>query len=642
MKRRMIDAKFFDSKARGSSISGKERWIGYLLGPSGALLVNAILGGSFLNMFYTDVIGIGNLWKGMFLAVFPIVSKILDAITNFVMGWIIERTRTRQGKARPYILLAAILIPISGVLLYTVPNADQKVQAIWILLSYNLFFSISFTIYNMSHNLMVPLSTRNTMERGTVAVFNQVASIMVTGIIGALLVPMILLPMMGTSKVMWMAVMSVISIACFPLIILEYYYTKERVTEEVSGGEEKKIPYGKTIKAVFSDGLTLIILGYFLISNFAAAIKVNSGIYFCNYVLGTYSDGVTMTLINVIGGLPMGIGIFAVWPLAKKIGKRNCLMLGLIIMAIGSAICWMFPRDMTMMLIGQFIKNMGSLPSSYVFMALFADVLDHLEWKNGFRCDGMAMSIYSTIIVVLAGVSVGILNMIINRTGYVKPFTATAETLPAVLQQIRDLGCTLQLSADALKPTIDGVYTVAVNQNAATNSAFTFMYVGLDVIVCLISFVMLLFFNVEKTISFKQQLIRERLKERVLADGGEWIEPEERERREQAEAEEEFIQLHLKEIEERCAAKGGNAEGEKAKYLEDFRRKKEAEAEKKRVKEEKARLRQEKKLAAMTPEKRAALEKKRAEAEEKARALYEKEYRENESYYAAMQASLNE
>lgn len=79
MKRRPIDGKFFDSKAKGSSVSNKERWIDYLLGPSGALLVNAILGGSFLNIFYTDVIGIGNLWKGMFLAVFPIVSKILDA-----------------------------------------------------------------------------------------------------------------------------------------------------------------------------------------------------------------------------------------------------------------------------------------------------------------------------------------------------------------------------------------------------------------------------------------------------------------------------------------------------------------------------------------------------------------------------------
>lgn len=642
MKTSLVNAKFFDSKAKGSSVSSKERWIGYLIGPSGALLVNAILGGSFLNIFYTDVIGIGNLWKGMFLAIFPIISKILDAITNFLMGWIIERTHTRQGKARPYILLAAVLLPISGVLLYSVPQASQTVQAIWIMVSYNLFFSIAFTIYNMSHSLMVPLSTRNTMERGTVAVFNQVASVMVTGIIAALIVPMILLPMMGTSKTMWMSVMSTVSILSFPLIILEYYYTKERVTEEVSVGEEKKIPYSKTIKAVFGDAMTMLILGYFLINSFATITKVNTTTYFCNYVLGTYADGKTQTLLNVIGGIPMGIGIFAVWPLAKRMGKRNIVMLGVAIMALGSAICWMFPRNMTIMLIGQFIKNTGGLPGSYVFMALFADVLDHLEWKNGFRCDGMAMSVYSTIGVVLGGVSLGILNIIINRTGYVKPFTATAETLPAVLQQIRDLGYTLQVSSDSLKPTLDGVYTIAVNQNTATNNAFIFLFLGLDVAVSAICIALLAFVNVEKTISYKQQVIRERLKANVLAEGGEWIEPEEKERLEQQAAEEEFIQIRLKEIEERCAAKGGNAEEEKTKYLEDFLRKKEVEAEKKRVKEEKARLRQEKKLAAMTPEKRAALEKKRAAAEEKARALYEKEYRENESYYAAMQASLQE
>ena len=162
MAKNLLDSKFFDSRITSPNVTAKEKWIGFLIGPTGALLVNAILGGGFLNIFYTDVIGIGNLWKGMFLAIFPVIAKILDAITNFIMGWIIERTHTKQGKARPYILLAAILLPISGILLYTVPNADQKIQAAWIMITYNLFFSIAYTIYNMSHSLMVPLSTRNT------------------------------------------------------------------------------------------------------------------------------------------------------------------------------------------------------------------------------------------------------------------------------------------------------------------------------------------------------------------------------------------------------------------------------------------------------------------------------------------------
>lgn len=500
MTKTLLDSKFFDSKITSPNVTAKEKWIGFLLGPAGALLVNAILGGGFLNIFYTDIIGIGNLWKGMFLAVFPVIAKILDAITNFIMGWIIERTHTKQGKARPYILLAAFLLPISGILLYAVPNADQKIQAAWIMITYNLFFSISYTIYNMSHSLMVPLSTRNTIQRGAVSVFNQVASIMVTGIIAALLVPMVLLPMMGTSKTLWITVMSTVSVLSLPLVLLEYYYTKERVTEELGNQKEKKIPYTKTIKAVFSDRLTIFILLFFFLSTFSAALKTNSTIYYCNYVLGTYADGITQTLLNVIGGIPMGIGIFAVWPLAKKMGKRNIVILGCLISSLGSAICWMAPTNMPGMLVGQFIKNVGSLPSAYVFMALFADVLDHLEWKNGFRCDGMAMAIYSTIGVVLSGISLGLLNLIISSTGYVKPYTATADTLNAVVAQIQAAGQTMQLSIDALKPTIDGVYTIAVNQNVATTQALIFLFVGLDVIVGIICALVLMLFNVERTI----------------------------------------------------------------------------------------------------------------------------------------------
>lgn len=579
MAKNLLDSKFFDSRITSPNVTAKEKWIGFLIGPTGALLVNAILGGGFLNIFYTDVIGIGNLWKGMFLAIFPVIAKILDAITNFIMGWIIERTHTKQGKARPYILLAAILLPISGILLYTVPNADQKIQAAWIMITYNLFFSIAYTIYNMSHSLMVPLSTRNTTQRGAVAVFNQVAAIMVTGIIAALLVPMLLLPMIGTSKAMWIAAMSTVSILSMPLVLLEYYYTRERVTEELGAEEEKKIPYAKTVKAVFTDKLTVLILLYFFLSTLSNTLKINSTIYYCNYVLGTYADGITQTLINVIGGIPMGIGIFAVWPLAKRIGKRNIVVLGCLIVSLGSAICCAFPTNMPGMLAGQFVKNLGSLPAAYVFMALFADVLDHLEWKNGFRCDGMAMSVYSTIGVVLGGVSLGLLNLIISSTGYVKPYTATAETLNTIVSQIAAAGQTMQLPVEALKPTLDGVYTIAVNQNAATNQALLFLFVGLDVIVGVLCAAILMLINVEKTVGFKQQVIRQRMGKT-----------------------EEVVDEDAKKAAERL----------------------------------------QKKLSAMTPERKAAFEAKQKEKEAKLLAFWEKESKANEAYYAKMQTSLRE
>ena len=83
-------------------VRAKEKWLGYLLGPAGALLLNAVLA-TYLNVYYTDVLNLTPLWGGLFLAIFPIISKVIDAITNIIMGQVIDRTRTKEGKARPWL-----------------------------------------------------------------------------------------------------------------------------------------------------------------------------------------------------------------------------------------------------------------------------------------------------------------------------------------------------------------------------------------------------------------------------------------------------------------------------------------------------------------------------------------------------------
>ena len=201
MRSKLLENRLFQSSIRSQNVSGKERWLGYLIGPSGALLLNAVLA-TYLNVYYTDVLNLTTVWNGLFLVAFPIVSKIIDAITNIVMGYIIDRTRTKQGKARPWLLFSAPLVAISGILLFTVPDASETVQVIWIMISYNLFYSFAYTIFNMSHNLMVPLSTRNVTQRGSLSVFNQVSTIMMSGILVALIFPMLIMPAIGINKTM--------------------------------------------------------------------------------------------------------------------------------------------------------------------------------------------------------------------------------------------------------------------------------------------------------------------------------------------------------------------------------------------------------------------------------------------------------
>lgn len=474
----VVERKGLQSRITSENVTGKEKWLGYLLGPAGALLLNAVLA-TYLNVYYTDVLGLTVVWGGAFLVVFPIVSKIIDAITNVVMGYVIDRTRTKEGKARPWLLLSAPLVTITGILLFTVPNASQTVQVIWVMVSYNLFYSFAYTIFNMSHNLMVPLSIRDTTQRGGLSVFNQIATIMMSGILVALVFPMVIMPAIGVEKGKWIVLMSVLSILALPLTLLEYYFTKERVTLEAQESGEQSAPFKNQLKAIFTDKYMLLIYAYFLIYTLGTSIKNLSLVYFCNYVLGTYNDGVTQMMISVIGGIPMGIGIFAVWPLAKKFGKRNMTLAGFILYAIGGAICWIFPHCMTLMLVGQFIKNIGGLPCAYVFMALFADVLDHIEWKVGFRCDGIAMSVYNIIAVAMVGICTGIFNGLLAGAGYVAPYVDAAGQLVAV-------------------------------QSEAVQNVITFGFVGLEVFTGIILAVLLIFLNVEKGIGKKQAEIRAR------------------------------------------------------------------------------------------------------------------------------------
>ncbi len=615
-KSKLLDGKIFNSRVHSQSVTGKEKWLGYLLGPCGALLLNAVLA-TYLNIYYTDVLKLTGLWGGAFLVVFPLVSKIIDAITNVIMGYIIDHTRSSRGKARPWLLLSAPLLAVTGVLLFIVPQANTTVQAIWVMLSYNLFYSIAFTIYNMSHCLMVPLSTRNTLQRGELSVFNQIATIMMSGILVALVFPMAIMPALGVDQSKWIVVMSVLSIIILPLTLLEYYFTKERVTEEQSiNDEQKKIPFLTQLKIVLTDKYMLVTFGYFLIYTFASSLKNLGLVYYCNYVLGSYNDGITQMLVSVIGGIPMGIGIFVVWLLAKKFGKRNVTLAGFILYALGSGICWLAPTNMVVVLVGQFVKNIGGLPCSYVFMALFADCLDHVEWKSGIRCDGMAMSVYNIIATAIVGVATGVFNALLSGAGYVAP------------------------------EIVDGV-TVAAQQTQQVKDSITFAFVGLETITGVVLAMLLLALNVEKTIGKKQSKIREYQKAETEARGEEWVAPEIRAAKDEEkyllENEEAFVAaLKLK-----CTKKGLNYEAELAAHKQSVAAKRQKNEEKKRLAEKKAaekeKLAEEKraqKLAALSPEKRAALEQKTKLRAEKEEREWQAELAAGEAYRAKIQAEL--
>lgn len=551
-KKRLLDSPLLDSRIRSANTQKSEAFLGYFLGPCLLYMCYISVAGTYLTQFYTDVLGLA----GGFLIWMPFVSKVFDAVTNIIMGRIIDNTHTKQGKARPWVLLSGVPIAVAGILLYTVPKASYTVQMVWIVASYNLFFALAFTIYNMSHALMVPLSTRNTKQRDTLALLTSTGTTMIPGMLVTIILP-IVIKMIGVgpeAQGTWITVMSILSILAIPATLLEYYFTKERVTEDAAATEKENVSFSQQMKACFSDPYWLIVMGFHLTYQIFNFLSTNSMIYYCNWVLGNSVDSGTtnQVLVNMIGQAPLGIGLVVLWPMVRKFGKRTVMMYGFGISAIGSLIVLLCPGNLGAVLGGLVIKSIGALPS-YVMMAQLAEALDHIEWKNSFRADGFSASVYSIIITVAGGVGQSILMGGISHFGYIAP-ASTAEI---------------------------------IQQPAAVRTFFNWCFVGIPMIGYLIGSLLMIPFDVEKKIPQISADLTARRKAEAEARGEVYYSAEEKAAMEQAEQERISEEKRIEELKAKCAKKGLSFETEEAKYQAKLAQKKakaEAKANKKKKK----------------------------------------------------------
>ena len=534
---KLLSSRIFDTRIKSANVQNSERWLGFLLGPAFVMSMFYISGQSYLNTFYTDVLKLTPVWGGAFLAMLPIVSKILDAITNLVMGWIVDHTQSRHGKARPWLLLSAPLLVICGILLFSVPRASMAVQVAWVTISYNLYFSIAFTMYNISHNLMVPLSTRNSRQRDTLSIFASVGISMVPGALVAFVMPSFVLPYIGIDQSRWMLVMSILSILALPAVMLEYYFTRERVTEESTIGEESdsKITTKDQIRGCLKSSYWVIIMVIMIIYNLYNNFQVTSMIYYANWVLGSYNDGITLTLLNVGGQFPLGFGVLLLWPLVKRFGKRNVMAGGFLLGIAGCLLGMTNIHSMPVALAGLILKSFGTIPITYILVGMLADTLDHIEYVNGFRCDGFSTSVQSVILTICSGVAAGLFNLALSRTGYLAP-GGTAEEIAAMVQP-------------------------HAAQNLFAWGVFLVPAIGFAV-----CFLVLLRYRLDRELPGMQTAIAARHKAEAEARGESYVSPEEKERLEQEALDREAEEKRISELKARCEKKGLSFEEEEAKY----------------------------------------------------------------------------
>lgn len=431
---RFFEQAIFDSRIKQDKVTVLEKSLGYFIGPFLALISNAILA-SYLNRYYSDVVG----WTdttvfGAFAATLPIVSVIFVILGNLVLGRLIDTTRTKQGKARPYLFLSAFLVAISLVLMFSLPlDGSPLLQMIWIALSYNFYYAVAYPFFYTSHSSMVSLSTRDSNSRGLLATLSNAAGVAAVGLGASILVPMFLQNILFVEKnglldraasyQNWRFIILILCAVTLLGILLEYYFTRERVTEEVSATLTKeKIPLAQQLRACLSEKYWWLIILYFLLFQLGGLVKNGSMSYYSRWMF----DGITteaqagsaMGMLGLIGGIPTALGMVVAWPIANKLGKQRAIVLGLALSVLGGLVSFLDVHNFVIVCTGVVLKGIGSIPAMYVTLALLSDVLDYLELKNGFRSDGFTMSVYGAIMVGMSGIGNGVINSLLSFAGY--------------------------------------------------------------------------------------------------------------------------------------------------------------------------------------------------------------------------------
>lgn len=474
------------SRIKTDDVKMPEMLIGYFIGPFGALLASGIFT-SILQNYFTDVLKL-NL---TFLTTLQLFSTILIVASNLIVGQLIERTRTMAGKARPWILLSALTLSVASVLMFIVPFQGTA-KMVWIAIAYNLFYAVAYPIYNTANSTLIPVSTRNSKQRGALASFTNVAGLGVMGA-GSMVFPILVSFALKENQHLWFVAMLAIAIFSALTIFLQFQFTRERVTEELMTGSGTQEEKGKAaslkeqLKAVTSEKTWWIVMFFYIGFQWSGAMKNGSMTYFCKWVLdNTFFGnadawGASQSLLSIMGAVPMAVAAVFIVPLCNKFGKRIVCMAGMIIGAAGGVIAILGNGQIIPVAVGVALKCLGSSPACYMILAMLADVIDHIEYKSRIRTDGLTMSIYSSIMVAGTPICNSIFSAVLNASGY-------------------DQAADIALGTAA--------------QTAGVQAAISAGYIWTETIAYAVCAVLVFFFTIEKNLPGEQEAIAARKKER--------------------------------------------------------------------------------------------------------------------------------
>ncbi|MFC0469302.1 MFS transporter [Halalkalibacter kiskunsagensis] len=392
----------------GANISFKEK-VGYGFGDLASNLVFAAVG-MFLLFYYTDVAGASAAAVGTII----LLSRLLDGFTDIGMGAIVDKTKSKHGKARPWLLWMAIPYAVAAVLLFSVPDLGPVAMLVYIAVTYNLIHII-YTAINIPYGVLNSLITQDQYQRSQLNIFRMLMALIANVILMYLTFPLV--EAFGGGKQGWQLTFGVFAILAAILFLITFFTTKERVKpvrerETTSSTVSLKVGF----KALMKNKYWAIMVGFAVVTYAGMGLGQGLNVYYAQYILG---NPALVGPMGLAGLFPMMVGILFVAPIIKKIGKRNAIIGGLLIGAIGTIVIMIDPSNWTLVLIGSMIRGIGGVPLIASIFAMLADTIEYGEWKSGVRTEGLVYSAGSFGTKVGMGLGAAMMGWALSFGGYV-------------------------------------------------------------------------------------------------------------------------------------------------------------------------------------------------------------------------------
>jgi GPH family glycoside/pentoside/hexuronide:cation symporter len=355
----------------------------------------------YLTFFYTDVFGIAALAAGTMIG----LSRSLDAFFDPIMGMLADRTVSRWGKFRPYLLWFCVPFAVMGVLTFTVPNYDASGKLVWAWITYNGLMLL-YTAINIPYTAMLGVITPNPKERTTLSSVKFVGAYGGNLIVSALLLPMA--TYFGTSYKGhgWQMSFIVIGLAAIGLFLITFFNTRERVLPP----KAQKSSVTQDLKDLFTNVPWLILLAATLTFILFVAVRSSVTVHFFKYYVGARSltmptwipkfggtqewhfEGL-VSAFNTSGAIASLIGVILVPFYARVVGRKVAFVTMFLVAIACTASFYVLKPDQLLLIFG--INLLGSItggPLSALLWAMYADTADYAEWKKGRRATGLVFS----------------------------------------------------------------------------------------------------------------------------------------------------------------------------------------------------------------------------------------------------------